>query len=178
MDNQLIIDWDYANGCHIANDNWARQCVTPFTVACYVYHAYRTLGKDPYLIKDALKYRWDSFMWRNTATPIQLWNKLFNGVPLSSDEWSKVIFPLIYIDSILTNVTSPDVKRECYPTFYGITRNVPNELMVVTKESYTKTHADRKSSKVTAYRYGEACKLPNPIEGLRIETQRVVIPFN
>lgn len=173
----IVIDWDLCRQCNIYNDNWGRQGVTPFTVACYVYHAIHTLNKQPDEVLQAIMHKWDSLVWRQSPISITLWNKLFNGLEISSNEWSRVLFPLNYIDSIHTCVTSPTVKHECYPMFLGITKQVPSQFLICTNESYRKTIIDRTAVKVTAYRYGHATGNCNILQGLREETSKVIIPF-
>lgn len=176
-ENQLVIDRDFCIKSHIANDNWGRVGVTPFTVACYVWQALVKLNESPERVINAVTTHWDSLYWGRTSTPISLWNKLFNGRELTDPEWEKVVFPWHYIHSIETCITSPSSKKECYPVFYDGPHIVSNELLIVTKESYTKTSLLQQSSKVTAYRYGHATQMQNLIEGLRKEVTSVIIPL-
>lgn len=177
VNRTIVIDWELCRHCHITNDNWGRQGVTPFTVACYVFHALHTLNRTPDEVFHAIMHKWDSLVWRNSPIGITLWNKLFNGCELSQTEWQKILFPLTCIDTINTCVTSPTAKHDCHPMFLGIHRQVPSEFLVCTNESYRKTMLDKKATKVTAYRYGYATGNYNILQGLREETSKVIIPF-
>lgn len=172
----ILIDKDYCERCSISNDNWGRQGVTPFAVACYFYHGVCTLGKSPDEVHHALMTKWDSLFWRNSGISIGLWNRLFNGGALSEEEWSKILFPLVHIDTIYTSVTSPNSKVRCHPMFFGTSR-LSNELLICTEEAYSKAIEQKSATKVTAYRYGLATGQTDTIQGLREETIRVILPF-
>ena len=173
----IVIDWELCKKCNMFNDNWGRQGVTPFTVACYIYHALHTLNKTPEEVFDAVMNKWDSLVWRQSPISIILWNKLFNGVEISQSEWGKILFPLSFIDTIYTNVTSEKTKHECHPMFLGIHQQVPSEFLMCTDESYRKAIVEKTAVKVTAYRYGHATGNFNILQGLREETSKVIIPL-
>lgn len=173
----IVIDWDLCRQCHISNDNWGRQGVTPFALACYLYHAIHTLGKTADEAITAIMTKWDSLVWRTSPINIVLWNKLFNGFTLTQSEWSKILFPFRYIDTIRTSVTSPSTKHDCYPLFLTDSKKVPSEFLVCTAESYRKAVTNKTAAKVTAYRYGYATQNTDILQGLREETSRVILPF-
>ncbi len=177
FNRSITVDWDLCKESNIYNDNWARKGVTPFAVACYVYHALITLNKSPEEVEDAIMNGWDTLVWRFSSIPIVLWNKLFNGDRLSDLEWGKILFPFDYIDSLYTNVTTNKCKRQCHPMFFGRHQDKPGTFMICTEESYHKTVIDGTACKITAYRYGHATGNRDIIQGLRQEVTRVVIPF-
>lgn len=173
---QIVIDRELCGKCSIANDNWGRQGVSPFAVACYMYHAMHTLGKTADEVYHAVMTRWDSLYWGNSPISISLWNKLFNNAALTEAEWSRIMFPLQHINIINTSVTSSSRKHECYPMFFGTNRG-STEFLVCTKEAYDKAIRTKTSAKVTAYRYGLASGMMDIIQGLREETEKVILPF-
>lgn len=180
VNRQLVIDQELCEKCSVANDNWGRRGVTPFAVACFVYKAVKILGKTPEEVYNALMTKWDRLTWRTHGNDIHisLWNKLFNGYDLSRSEWSKIVFPLDCIDTILTSVTSANVKRECYPRFFGRARQSNSRFMICTKESYEKAILKGTSVKVTDYFYGDATGFRgNLYERLRKETTKVIFPL-
>lgn len=173
--SRIIVDRVLCEKCSIANDNWGRQGVTPFAVACYIYHAINTLGKTPAEAMHAVMTKWDSLYWGNSGISISIWNKLFNGSALTEAEWEKILFPLVFIDTIYTNVTSSNSKCYCHPMFFGPNQTC-SDLLICTSEAYQKAIVGKKSAKVTAYRYGLATQLGDIFQGLREETWRVVFP--
>lgn len=174
---KFVIDEELCRKCSIANDNWGRIGVTPFAVACYFWHCVHTLGKNPDDVYNALMNKWDSFVWRHSPISISVWNKLFNGTDMTTAEWRKILFPLRHISTLMTSVTSVSSKKECYPMFFDDSHWVPEEFMIVTKESYQKTITDKTAVKVTAYKYGSATGNRNLVQGLREEVTKVVFEF-
>lgn len=173
---RILVDKDFCMKSSVANDNWGRQGVTPFAISCYIYHAIHTLGKPvDEVIHAVTAGKWDSLYWGNSPISITIWNKLFNGSVLSDEEWSKILFPAVYIKEVYTSVTTPTRKHECYPMFFGLGHNV-TDFLICTKEAYEKAIRDKSSVKVTTYRYGVAADIRDVIQGLREETTKVVIP--
>lgn len=173
---QIIIDEKLCKDCHISNDMWNRKGVTPFAVACFVYHAIHTLQKTPQEVYETLMTKWDKFNWNHTPIPINIWNRMFNDLPISSSEWDKILFPLRYIHSIYTTISS-STKHKCYPIFLGEHQQVSTDFLICTEESYRKTIIDKTSVKLTAYRYDLAQSPEIILESLRQETLKVIIPF-
>lgn len=174
---RFTIDWELCRSCHISNDGRHRTGVTPFTLGCFVYHAIHTLKKEPQKVLDAVRNGWDSLYWGNSAIGISLWNKLFNGALLTPEEWKRVLFPLEFIDTVHTSVTSPSSKKDCHMVFFARSRSGYPNLYVCTAESYRKTVVDDSALKVTVYRYGQAAGMQDIRQGLRHEVSSVVIPF-
>nr|DAF63808.1 MAG TPA: hypothetical protein [Podoviridae sp. ctz6O13] len=174
---RFTIDWELCRSCHIVKDGRHRTGVTPFTLGCFVYHAIHTLKKDPQTVLDAVRNGWDTIYWGSSSIGIILWNKLFNGGSLSSEEWKRVLFPLEFIDTVHTSVTSPSSKKDCHMVFFSRSRSGYPNLYVCTAESYRKTVTEGSALKVTVYRYGQASGMQDIRDGLRREVSSVVIPF-
>lgn len=172
----ITIDWELCKQCNVNNDNWGRQGVTPFTVASYIYHAIYTINKCPEVVFYALMNKWDSLVWRNSPIDITIWNKLFNNSALTHDEWDKIAFPLRFINTIYTNVTTSKTKHNCHPMFFGINQKL-SDFFICTNESFTKTVINQTAVKVTAYRYKQTTQELDVLQGLREETSKVIIPF-
>lgn len=177
QNRRIIVDWKLCKESHLSNDGWKRPGVTPFTLACYIFHGIHTLHQSPERVFQAVCNNWDSLIWAHSPISIRIWNKLFNNEMLQPNEWQLVLFPLIYIDSINTCVTSPKVKHICHPLFLSQPRQTSSDFFVCTDESYRKTVVSRTASKLTAYRYGQATGNLDILKGLRYETTKVIIPF-
>lgn len=173
----LVIDQEFCRKSTMANDDWGRQGVTPFAVAAYVYHAIHTLKKTPAEVIDAVVMtKWDSLFWQGSGISIGTWNRLFNGLALTDDDWDRIIFPLTYINEVYTNVTASTRKHKCHPMFFG-NGTLVSDFLVCTEEAFQKALVDKSSVKVTAYRYGLASDIKDVLQGLREETTRVVLPL-
>lgn len=176
LDNKtFVVDKDLCKMWGFKGDHWDRTSVTPFTAACYIYHALNTLHKSPKEVYDAVTTKWDSLIWRGSPINISLWNRLFNGQRLSKGDWKKVGFPLKYIDTLYTCVTSSNVKHECHVAFTSDCQTLPS-LLIYTDESYNK-FKNGSTSKITMYSYGQAEGKVDLIQGIIEDTFRVIIPF-
>lgn len=174
---RIIIDKELCRLCSISNDNWGRQAVTPFAVACYVYHAIHTLRRSPESVFQALVRKWDSIIWRGSGISLGTWNRLFNGSYILPEEWTSICLPFGFISEIKTSVTTPTSKKICYPMVFSYGNITPGKLFICTEESYRKTVVEGRAVKVTAYEYGKATDMRNIYEGLRNEVLKAVIPF-
>lgn len=176
LSREIMIDLDLCHYCNIAHDGWHRLLVTPFSVGCLIYNIIRYNLASPEGALKAVINKWDSIKWTSTPINIGIWNKLFSDKNLTASEWAKIQMPLDKIDSIHTTLTS-SAKHVCYPVFMGDSRAKDNVLLIVSEESYHKTLNQKTASKLTVYPYERSGNYVDLLEGLRLDTLRVIIDF-
>lgn len=174
MGKILTIDQNFCDQTSFTRD-FRGGSITPLSVADYVCTAIRHLGVSSSQILYAIDRKWDSIYWKNSAIPINIWNRLFSGKNLSVEEWNKLLIPLDCISLIRTHYTSRNTKVLAVPVFIKGVPLTVNNLMLCSSESYNKTFVNQEVDKFTAFRFGTLYNPQEKMYKLHQDVEKVVL---